>query len=298
MISFVSLATCLISGYRDRSPDNGATLPVFVPHLTAAPAPFYHAFYCSYTFWCYTICIAVYILVAFAQIPLLSNFVVNFNCILFMYLYIMYIYRYRFITYAPYSCCSINFIALCSGAIWFHNSLTVTCTTRVTTSWISLLDFRHFWLRSFTVCVYSYPVFGQVCSRHAVHMSIAGVVRQVDPQHHRQHQNSEEAQQKYPGPGHPHPVTAGERAAAVALLQRLVPPTWPGHDSEKLSPSVRSISQSVSLSVLTATCPNRAAGHVGGRSAQEVEEGRWLWAEAADSMRTQHSLSVCNPAST
>jgi len=77
----------------------------------------------------------------------------------------------------------------------------------------------------------SYPVFGQICRWHAVHVSSGGVVGQVDSQHHRQHQDTEETEQQYPGPGHPHPVTAGERAAAAtaALLQRLVPPTGPGH---------------------------------------------------------------------
>lgn len=172
----------------------------------------------------------------FCTNPLLSNFAVNFYYILYLYDSKSCAYRHRYIIYAPYSCCSIHFIASLSGAIWFHNSVTATCKTRVTTSWIKLLHFSLVLLTSFTVCVYSYPVFGQVCSWHAVHMSIAGVVGQVDPQHHRQHQNSEETQQKYPGPGHPHPVTAGERAAAVALLQRLVPPTWPGHDRRYCPP--------------------------------------------------------------
>ncbi len=111
---------------------------------------------------------------------------------------------------------------------------------------------------------HSHPVFGQIRGWHAVHLPIGGVVGQVDSQHHRQHQDPEETEQQHPGPGHPHPVTAGERAAAVALLQRLVPPTGPGHDSGMQSPS------NVDPSVLTATCPNRLA--VGGRSTQEVEE--------------------------
>lgn len=112
--------------------------------------------------------------------------------------------------------------------------------------------------------LHSYPVFGQICGWHAVHLPIGGVVGQVDSQHHRQHQDPEETEQQHPGPGHPHPVTPGERAAAVALLQRLVPPTGPGHDSEMQSPC------NVDQSALTATCPNRLA--VGGRSTQEVEE--------------------------
>lgn len=62
-------------------------------------------------------------------------------------------------------------------------------------------------------------------------MSGDGVVGQVHPQDHRQHQNTEEAEQQHPGPGHPDPVTAGQRAAApAALLERLEPPAGPGHD--------------------------------------------------------------------
>lgn len=76
----------------------------------------------------------------------------------------------------------------------------------------------------------SYPVPGYVHGGQAVHMSTGCVVGQVDSQHHRQHQEPEEAEEQHPGPGHPNPVTAGERAAAIALLQRLVPSTGPGHD--------------------------------------------------------------------
>ncbi|KAF3847676.1 hypothetical protein F7725_020704 [Dissostichus mawsoni] len=63
---------------------------------------------------------------------------------------------------------------------------------------------------------------------HAVPRSITGVVGQVNPQHHRQHQDPEQAEQQDPGPGHPQPVTAGQGAAT--RLQRLVLPTGPRHD--------------------------------------------------------------------
>lgn len=62
-------------------------------------------------------------------------------------------------------------------------------------------------------------------------MSGDGVVGQVHSQDYRQHQNTEEAEQQHPGPGHPDAVTAGQRAAApAALLERLEPPAGPGHD--------------------------------------------------------------------
>lgn len=95
-------------------------------------------------------------------------------------------------------------------------------------------------------------------------MSAGGIVRQVDPQHQCQHQQGEETDQQDPGPGHPRRVTA----AAVALMQGLVPPTRPGHDSE--------IQRYTDLSAVIATCPNWAVEHVGGKSKQEVEQRSWL----------------------
>lgn len=77
----------------------------------------------------------------------------------------------------------------------------------------------------------SYLVVGQIYCRHAVHMSTADIVGQVDTQHHRQHKDSEETEQQSTGPGHPYPVAARDGAAAVARMQRLVLPTGPGHDS-------------------------------------------------------------------
>lgn len=60
-------------------------------------------------------------------------------------------------------------------------------------------------------------------------MSAGGVVGQVDTQHHRQHQDTEQTQQQDPGSGDTHPVAAGERAA-VALRRRLaVPAAGAGH---------------------------------------------------------------------
>lgn len=77
----------------------------------------------------------------------------------------------------------------------------------------------------------SYLVFDRIYCRQAVHMSTAGIVGQVDTQHHRQYKNSEETEQQSTGPGHPNPVAARDGAAAVARMQRLVLPTGPGHDS-------------------------------------------------------------------
>lgn len=61
-------------------------------------------------------------------------------------------------------------------------------------------------------------------------MYTAAVVGQIDSQNQRQHQESQETQQQHPGPGDPNPVAAAERAAAIALLQRFVASTRPGHD--------------------------------------------------------------------
>lgn len=74
--------------------------------------------------------------------------------------------------------------------------------------------------------VLSYPLLAQVCSRPAVlHLSLLGLVRQVNTEHRRQDQHTEETEQQHAGSAHRHPVTSG-----AALLQGLVPPTGPRHD--------------------------------------------------------------------
>lgn len=89
-------------------------------------------------------------------------------------------------------------------------------------------------------------------------MSTRGVVGQVDAQHQRQHQNREETEQKWPGSGHSHPVTARD---TVALVQELVSTSRSGHVSGKVSVAAQSVER--------ATCTSIG----GGMSKQEVEEG-------------------------
>ncbi|TNN41155.1 hypothetical protein EYF80_048670 [Liparis tanakae] len=86
---------------------------------------------------------------------------------------------------------------------------------------------------------------------------------QGDPQHRREHQDPDEAEQQHPGPGHPHPVTSDRRAIEV-LLQRLVPPTGPGHDGDTATKRTR---PSQWRRVLTDVCSPRGEKHTGSPAA-------------------------------
>lgn len=78
----------------------------------------------------------------------------------------------------------------------------------------------------------SYPSFGQICRRCEVLRSSGAVVGQVHSKDHRHDHRRDEAQQQAPCPRHPHWVAAGLGDAAGTLMQRWVPSTGSGHDSE------------------------------------------------------------------